>query len=87
MPLTDSARDLAATILAERVLPEKAEIDALHIAIATVHQMDYLLTWNCSHIDNPVVKPVVRHLCDRRGYHCPEICTPMELTEGLNDEG
>ena len=86
LPLTDSARELAEVILSEGVLPENAGIDALHIAIATVHHMDLLLTWNCRHIDNPVIKPIVRTLCAKHGHHCPEICTPLELTEGLSNE-
>ena len=44
-----------------------------------VHGMDYLLTWNCRHIDNAVTKPIVRSLCAVGGYQCPEICTPLEL--------
>jgi hypothetical protein len=62
-------------------LPKKAQADALHIAVAAVHYADYLLTWNCRHIDNPETKPLVRKICDLQGYSCPEICTPFELME------
>lgn len=62
-------------------LPGKAQADALHIAIAAVHSIDYLLTWNCRHIDNPATKPLVRKVCSEEGYLCPEICTPIEIME------
>jgi hypothetical protein len=71
-------------LVTQRGVPQKAEIDALHIAIATVSGTNYLLTWNCRHLNNPVTKPRVRSICAERGYTCPEICTPFELTEGEN---
>jgi len=66
-------------LLTEGALPEKAADDALHIALAVVHGIDYLLTWNCRHIDNAQAKPVIRRLCLKKDYGCPEICTPEEL--------
>jgi hypothetical protein len=57
------------------------------VAIATVHRMDYLLTWNCRHIDNAEAKPLIRSVCAVHGYVCPEICTPEELMGGISDEG
>jgi len=79
-------RDLAKALVRLRALPPKAEADALHIALATVHRMDLLLTWNCRHIDNPVAKPVIRSVCASNGYPCPEICTPLEMLEALDHE-
>ena len=83
---TEDAKELARALIAERALPQKAQADALHIAIATVHEMNYLLTWNCRHIDNPATKPLVRQVCTAKGYICPEICTPFEITEVTNYE-
>ncbi len=66
--------------LIEKVpLPEKARIDALHIAVATLSGMDYLLTWNCSHMANAVLRPKVEAVCRESGYDPPAICTPQEL--------
>jgi hypothetical protein len=79
--ITDAARGLAGALITEGALPQKAEADALHIAIATVHRVNYLLTWNCRHIDNPSMKPLVREVCISEGYACPEICTPFEIME------
>jgi len=60
-------------------VPVGAEGDALHIAVAAVHETDYLLTWNCRHIDNAATKPIIRSICAAAGYPYPEICTPVEL--------
>ncbi len=81
LKITDGVRQLAATFVAQGALPGKAQADALHIATATVHGTDYLLTWNCRHINNPATKPLVRSVCSAEGYLCPEICTPIEFME------
>ncbi|MBN2466107.1 type II toxin-antitoxin system VapC family toxin [candidate division WOR-3 bacterium] len=70
---------LAERLIAESAMPPSAEADALHVALATVHGLDYLLTWNCRHIDNAEFRPLVRSVCLAAGYRCPEICTPLEL--------
>ncbi len=79
LPATRAATDLAAKILAEAGLPSKALQDALHIACASIHGMDYLLTWNCTHIANAEFIPGVRTVCSLAGHRCPQICTPQEL--------
>lgn len=81
--ITEEARALADTILRKRILPEKAAADALHISIAAYHHTDYILTWNCTHINNAVIKPLIRRTCAEEGYICPEICNPQELMEDI----
>jgi predicted nucleic acid-binding protein len=78
---------LADQLVRAGALPEVATEDALHVAIAAVHRIDYLLTWNCRHIDNAEAKPAIRAVCAVLGYPCPEICTPEELMGGASDEG
>jgi len=75
----ESAQSLARQILASRLLPAKAAADAVHIVIAAVHRMDFLLTWNCRHIANATIVEDVRAVCFRSGYVPPVICTPLEL--------
>jgi hypothetical protein len=70
-----------ANLLAGAALPIKAKADALHIAIATVHGMDYLLTWNCKHIANATMRLKIESICKSCGYVPPIICTPLELME------
>jgi len=79
LEIVEEAYALAAALIAEGALPPSAKDDATHIALAAVHAMDYLLTWNCRHIDNAETKPIVHSVCLDRGYACPEICVPEEL--------
>lgn len=76
---TEAAQRLAEEILAARLLPAKAAVDAAHIAIASVHEMDFLLTWNCRHIANAAIVDKVRATVAAAGYAPPVICTPLEL--------
>ena len=84
---TQSAAELVDILISDGALPSVARDDATHVAIATVHRMDYLVTWNCRHIDNAEVKPLIRSVCAVHGYVCPEICTPEELMGGMGHEG
>ena len=79
LEVTDEVVALAAQLVKEGALPREATDDAVHIAVAAVHGMDYLLTWNYRHLDNAERKPIVRSICAIAGYRCPEICTPQEL--------
>ena len=81
LKIGDQARELAKELLAEVPLPAKAEIDALHIAVATINGMDYLLTWNCRHIANAAIRSQIEAVCRTAGYEPPVICTPLELME------
>ena len=78
----EDVRILGKTLIAQGSLPVKAEIDAYHIAVAAVHGMEYLLTWNCTHIANAVMRPKIESVCREFGYEPPIICTPQELMEG-----
>jgi hypothetical protein len=86
LAITEAVAALAKALIKERALPTKALDDSLHIALAAVHGMDYLLTWNCRHIDNAEMKPVVRSICVANGFISPEICTPQELM-GVEENG
>jgi predicted nucleic acid-binding protein len=81
LPSSVAIPRLARYLLQGGGLPLKAEVDALHIATAAYHGLDVLLTWNCTHIANPVQLPVIRGLCSAQGYRLPELVTPFELME------
>lgn len=81
LPIAPEILELAEFLLLGGGLPAKARLDALHIACATYHEIDVLLTWNCTHIANPAKLPVMRGLCAARGYKLPELVTPFELLE------
>jgi hypothetical protein len=72
---------LAKAILQDVPLPSRAHTDALHIALAAVHGMNYLVTWNCAHIANATLRLRIEAVCRAAGYEPPIICTPQELLE------
>lgn len=77
----DEAAALAEILMKSIPLPSRAEADALHIAIATVHRMDYLVTWNCTHIANARLRGSIERISRSQGYEPTVICTPDELLE------
>lgn len=81
------AAELAEALLRDVPLPSKAAADALHIATAAVHGMQYLLTWNCTHIANVALRPRIEAVCRAADFEPPLICTPEELpTEALGHD-
>jgi len=80
--VSPEALELAAALIAGAGVPRKANEDALHIAIAAANGLDYLLTWNCTHIANAVTIPRVNTICRAHGLEPPLIYTPQELIEG-----
>lgn len=86
LEIVDEVIEVAKSLVQPGPLPPKAANDALHLALAAYHELDYLLTWNCRHLDNAELKPKLRRLLSAKGYQMPEICTPQELL-GENDYG
>ncbi len=83
--LSDFATDLAKLLVKSGAVPAVAKEDALHIALAAVHGMDFLMTWNCTHIANAAIRRKIIKEIEANGYECPIICTPEELPQ--NPEG
>lgn len=79
LEVTKSAESLAQAIIASGVIPPRAVRDAAHIAVAAVHGIDYLLTWNCRHLANAQITRKIKEVCDRLSERMPVICTPEEL--------
>jgi predicted nucleic acid-binding protein len=78
---TEAVKHLALRLINNHALPAKAEIDAYHVAVAAVNGIEYLLTWNCTHIANAHTRPAIEATCRALGYEPPIICTPLELME------
>ena len=78
--------DLAKALIEQGALPRKALDDAFHLAVAAVNGIDFLLTWNCRHIDNAEMKPKIRRVIESQGYQCPEIATPIGLMGVYDDD-
>jgi predicted nucleic acid-binding protein len=81
LELTEAASLLAESLVTGAAIPREAIEDALHVAVAAAHGMDYLLTWNCRHIANAAMRNRIADVCASSGFEAPVICTPEELLE------
>ena len=79
LPLTDEVDELAQALLKAGMLPVVAKVDCAHVAVATIHEIDVLLTWNCRHLANGLIIRRIERFLRGLGYEAPTICTPDEL--------
>lgn len=83
LPVTEAAAGLARTLVVSGLVPAVASPDAVHVALASVHQIDFRVTWNFKHIANPHTRERMRTRINASGYRMPVMCNPEEL---LNDD-
>ena len=82
LDLTEQVQGFARELIGRGAVPRNAVLDAVHIAVATVHGMEYLLTWNCRHIANAAGRSKMMAASRAMRWELPIICTPEELLEG-----
>ena len=82
LEVTENAETFAQAIMGAGILPPHAVRDAVHVAVASVHAFDYLLTWNCKHLANAQIARRIALVCEKLGQRMPVICTPEELMGG-----
>lgn len=80
--ISPQSRELAELYVTRIPVLHHANADALHLAIASMNRLDYVLTWNCRHIARAVVRRAVVQINTELGLPWPEICTPEELIHG-----
>jgi hypothetical protein len=76
LAITAEMYELAARLTRTLALPARARADAVHVAIAAVHGMSFLLTWNCRHLANAALADRIDRTCDGYGIVAPRIVTP-----------
>lgn len=81
LEVTETATHFAQILISKIPLPPKETLDALHIAITVVNGIEYLLTWNCTHLANAALRKKIDAICFSEGYEPSVICTPEELLE------
>ena len=81
LTVSDEVIEFAERLLHAGVVPAKVHSDAIHIAVAAMNHIAYLLTWNCAHIANATVRGKIEGTCRGAGLQAPIICTPEELME------
>lgn len=79
LEITDQTREIADALITSGAIPETAAEDALHIAVASLNGMEFLLTWNFSHINNALKKLKIVEVIEDLGLVPPEICSPEEF--------
>ena len=85
LPINDDVKLLAKLFLSKQVIPEKCPEDALHIAVAAINNIEFIVTWNFKHINNPFTYKRIEKIIQDAGYNSPVMCSPEEFI-GENDE-
>jgi hypothetical protein len=83
---SERVEEISEEMIRRRLMPEKAKLDALHVASAAVGGVHYLLTQNCPHIANAHVLPRVYRLLGDLGLPGLLIATPIEFLGGTDND-
>jgi hypothetical protein len=84
---SEGTRLLAKDLVRVGALPASAADDAFHVAVAVTNGVDYLVTWNCRHIANATMLPLIEKCCRDAGYEPVRICTPEQLMGDTSNDG
>ena len=82
LPLLATATEIDGLVdeyIARKVMPDDADGDARHLALATFHKCDILVSWNCRHIANANKARHIEHVNRELGFDTPNLITPLEL--------
>ncbi len=82
-PLSPEAAALAHKLIEAGAVPPQSLSDAQHIAIAVVHGIEYLVSWNYKHIVNETKRQHINDVCVATGYQPTTLCTPETLMEEI----
>lgn len=82
LEIDDEVKEVARALIDGKAISDKCPEDALHIAVATANDMDVIVTWNFTHINNPFTRRIIRQIIESIDYAYPEICSPVELIGG-----
>lgn len=86
LPIDRSVREIVAAYIGHNVMPADPVGDALHLAIASYHRCDFLLTWNCKHLANANKFEHIRRVNTLLGLFVPALVTPLELLGEAGDD-
>ena len=85
--LNDSVAEAVDAYISHRVMPNEPTGDALHLAAASFHRCDFLVTWNCRHIANANEFAHIRRVNGILGLGNPALVTPLELLQEDTSDG
>ena len=86
LEITPAVLDVVDTYISRGVMPADPVGDALHLALASVHRCDFLVTWNCRHLANANKFGHIRRVNTLLGLYVPSLVTPLELLEDDGNE-
>ncbi len=81
LPIVKGAERFANQLLDLQIVPASKPRDALQLAMTTVHDVDYLLTWNYAHLANPVVQERLKKVCEKSAFRCPILVSPETIPQ------
>ena len=84
LPVEDAIAEIAMAYIQHKVMPNEPVGDALHLALASYHKCEFLLTWNCRHLANANKFGHIRRANAMLGLYIPLLVTPLELMGGLD---
>lgn len=85
LEIDEKTQELAIKLVREKAIPEKCPEDALHIAVAAINEVEFIVTWNFKHINNPFMMREISNVVTNAGYLMPVICSPEEFMEAEHD--
>lgn len=86
LDVDNTSLQLTKRILDSGIIPTKSATDAAHIAIASRYSIEFLITWNCTHIANAEILSRINYIVSKEGFVLPTICTPDELFGGYEND-
>lgn len=86
VPIEPAIAEIVEVYIQQHLMPNDPVGDALHLALASYHKCDFLLTWNCRHLANANKFGHIRRVNVMLGLYVPTLVTPLELIGAQNDE-
>ena len=87
VPIEPEITDIVEAYIKHKLMPNNPVGDAIHLALASFHKCEFLLTWNCKHLANANKFHHIRRVNTMLGLYVPLLVTPLELLgEEENDE-
>jgi hypothetical protein len=79
LPLDHASAEIAEEYIQQKLMPAKPPHDATHLALASVHRCEFIVTWNCKHLANPNKARHIERINRSLGLHVPRLVTPRDL--------
>lgn len=79
LPVSDEVRELAHTYVKEKIIPSRYFADAIHMAVATMHNIPVCVSWNFEHMVKHKTRIEVNRVNKEKGYPPIDVCSPEEV--------